>query len=130
MRRCYECQTAMHPNFNTYKPMQSITAKEKGELLALDFLGPLPRSSRGVKHILVCVDVFTKAVQLYAIMPVSYTHLDVYKRQQIEERTKLIFKGLKTENPVEVLLNCEREMELIGSALTDKERTDFVSKHF
>lgn len=49
---------------------------------------------------------------------------------QIEERTRRIFKGLKTENPVEFLLHCEREMELIGSALTDKERIDFFREHF
>ena len=34
----------------------------------MDFMGPLPRSSRRVKHILVCVDVFSKAVRLYPIM--------------------------------------------------------------
>ena len=49
---------------------------------------------------------------------------------QIEERTKLVFKGLKTDNPIEFLLNCEREMELIGNTITDKEKIDFVSKHF
>ena len=64
--------------------MQSIRAKEKGELLALDFLGPLPRSSRGVRHILVCVDVFTKAVQLYAIMrPTTKTVLKIILQRYI-----------------------------------------------
>ena len=50
---------------------------------------------------------------------------------QIDERTKLlVFKGVKGGNPIEFLLNCEREMELIGNVLTDKEKIDFVSKHF
>ena len=48
--------------------MQSIQKENKGELTAVDFLGPLPRSSRGVKHILVCIHVFSKAVRLYPIM--------------------------------------------------------------
>ena len=53
---------------HTYVEMQSIQKEAKGELVAVDFLRPLPRSSRGVKHILVCIDVFSKAVHLYPIM--------------------------------------------------------------
>ena len=50
---------------------------------------------------------------------------------QIDERTKLlVFKGLKGDNPIEFLLNCEQEMQLLGKVLTDKEKIDFVSKHF
>ena len=48
----------------------------------------------------------------------------------IRDRTKLVLKGLKTDNTIEFFLNCEREMELIGNTITDKERIDFVSKHF
>ena len=54
LKGCYECQTARHPNLHTYVDMQNIKTQEKGELVAMDFLGPFP---------------------------VSYTHLDVYKRQ-------------------------------------------------
>ena len=68
VKRCYECQTAKGPNLHTYVEMQSIHKENKRELIAVDFLGPLPRSSRGVKHILVCIDVFSKAVRLYPIM--------------------------------------------------------------
>ena len=100
--------------------MQSIHKENKRELIAVNFLGPLSRSSRGVKHILVCIDVFSKAVRLYPIIrpttkvapkillqqyiptygkmkkilsdqgvqSVSYTHLDVYKRQ-------LLYLGVK-----------------------------------
>ena len=36
---------------------------------AVDFLGPFPRAIHGgTKHILVCIDVFTKAVRLYACL--------------------------------------------------------------
>ena len=44
-RQGYDWLTAVfarHPNLHTYVAMQSIRAKEKGELLALDVLGPLP----------------------------------------------------------------------------------------
>ena len=48
----------------------SIKTQEKEELVAVDFLGPFPIAIHGgTKHILVCIEA------------VSYTHLDVYKRQ-------------------------------------------------
>ena len=34
---------------------------------------------------------------------------------QMDERIKLLFKGLKKVNPIKFLLNCEREVELIGN---------------
>ena len=67
-KKCYECQTAKGPNLHTYVEMQSIQKDQKGELIAVDFFfGPLLILSRGVKHILVCIDVFSKAVHLYPI---------------------------------------------------------------
>ena len=70
VRKCKitECQTAKGPNLHTYVEMQSIRKDQKGELIAVDFLGPLPRSIRGVKRILVCFDLFSEAVHLYPIM--------------------------------------------------------------
>ena len=89
--------------------MANVITEGKGQMIATDFLGPLTKATRNLKHIVVCVDVFTKKVSLYAIPrpttksvlniilnkyipqhgpirsvlsdPVSYTHLDVYKRQ-------------------------------------------------
>ena len=40
----------------------------------------------------------------------------------MEERTKLVFKCLKNDNPTEFLLNCEWEIELVGNDVTDKEK--------
>ena len=67
-KKCCECQTPKGPNLHTYVEMQNIQKDQKGELIAVNFLGPLPRSSRVVKNILVCIDVFSKAVHLYTIM--------------------------------------------------------------
>ena len=47
----------------------------------------------------------------------------------MEERIKLVLKGLKNDNPIEFLLNCEREIELIAN-VTDKENIDFIIKPF
>lgn len=42
VRKCHDCQTAKHPNLNTCVEMGSVRTKKKGDIVALDFLGPLP----------------------------------------------------------------------------------------
>ena len=92
LRTCHSCQTAKHPNQHTYVEMGNIVIHGKNELLCIDFLGPLPRVARGMRNLVVCTDAFTKNVNLYAVgrpttdaVPVSYTHLDVYKRQLLRQ---------------------------------------------
>ena len=40
----------------------------------------------------------------------------------VEDRVKLTFAGNKWENRMECLVNCEKEMEKIGSAINDNEK--------
>lgn len=49
---------------------------------------------------------------------------------KIKKRTKIVFKCLKKDNPIEFFLNCEELTEIMCSNLTEKEKIDFVSKHF
>ena len=44
---------------------QFIQAKEKNQIIAVDFNGPLPTSIGGVKFIFVIQDLFSKQVTLY-----------------------------------------------------------------
>ena len=44
-----------------------ILRSRKGELISMDYYGPLPVSSGGVRYLLVMVDNFTKYVELYAL---------------------------------------------------------------
>jgi hypothetical protein len=37
------------------------------ELLAVDLYGPLPQARAGLKHVFVCLDVFSKHVKLYPL---------------------------------------------------------------
>jgi hypothetical protein len=53
LKTCHACQTARHPNQHTYVEMGNIITKGKGEILCIDFLGPLPRASRGNRHLIV-----------------------------------------------------------------------------
>ena len=67
LRTCHTCQTAKYPNQHLYVEMGNIVMQCKNELLCIDFLGPLPRASRGMRNLVVCTDDFTKNVSLYAI---------------------------------------------------------------
>lgn len=41
--------------------------KDAGERCAVDWYGPLSNERGGIRYILVCLDVFTKFVKLYAL---------------------------------------------------------------
>ena len=45
----------------------NIITKGKGEILCVEFLCPLPKATRGLKHLIVFVDAFTKLVKLFAV---------------------------------------------------------------
>ena len=47
--------------------MGHVTAGMPMEKVALDIMGPLPRSNRGNRYLLVLSDYFTKWVEAYAI---------------------------------------------------------------
>lgn len=51
----------------------SIVPSEKGELVSLDLVGPLPMSRSGVTQLCVVVDVFTKFVKLYPLKRATTT---------------------------------------------------------
>jgi len=65
--RCDICQMVKHPNrrFETESRIHMPNAAE--ELCAVDLYGPLPTGRGGVLCILVCLDLFTKFVKLYAL---------------------------------------------------------------
>lgn len=47
-----------------------------------------------------------------------------------DDRNRIVFEGKRKDNPIEFIRNCEREMEKIGTPLTDPENIDFVTRHF
>ena len=65
IRLCDSCQrnkVYTHTNEIITVP---IIPSGPGDLLSIDYLGPLPTSKAGTRYILVTVDVFTKFVKLY-----------------------------------------------------------------
>lgn len=66
IRNCEVCQKSKCSSLPD-PPLHAIVPSTKGELVALDLYGPLPKSRGGVTYVLVLIDVFTKYVKFYAL---------------------------------------------------------------
>ena len=63
IRQCHTCVKRKTPALtasNGTAPLQSLQVSEPFTFWALDYMGPLPETNRGNKHILVLMDHFTK----------------------------------------------------------------------
>lgn len=57
---CSTCKRAQKTKTGTQGPLQSISASEPFEVMGMDFLGPLPSTSKGNRWMLVITDYHTK----------------------------------------------------------------------
>ena len=58
---CKVCQLRKHPRERPRAPLQyPPIASKPGQVISLDFVGPLPETPRGNKHILVITDMYSK----------------------------------------------------------------------
>lgn len=64
---CDLCQRVKCPNRKTIGAFGNVESSGPGDLVSVDFFGPLPRSQGGVEYIFVRLDVFSKYVKLYPI---------------------------------------------------------------
>ena len=81
VKACHLCGLSKPAQNTKLGLLSSDVASRPMEKLFIDYLGPFPHSKSGNSYLLVCVDVFSKFAWLLPLRPVSYTHLDVYKRQ-------------------------------------------------
>ena len=65
--RCETCQRVKYPNKSYTNQERSYLPASSVELCVLDLLGTLPVARGGLRYILVCYDVFSKHVKLYAL---------------------------------------------------------------
>jgi transposase InsO family protein len=64
---CYDvCQRTKHPNRSVDVEQKHHFPRKPGDVCAIDIYGNLP-ISRGVRYVLVCLDVFSRFVTLYAL---------------------------------------------------------------
>lgn len=64
---CDLCQRTKPLNIAMAGQFHRVESNRPRELVAIDFYGPLPRSTGGVQYILVAIDVFSKYVCLYPL---------------------------------------------------------------
>lgn len=64
---CDTCQRTKHPNRKYEGVTEAIVPTAPRQLYAIDLYGPLPASKFGNKYLVVILDVFSKAVQIYPI---------------------------------------------------------------
>ncbi|KRY47195.1 Retrovirus-related Pol polyprotein from transposon 17.6 [Trichinella britovi] len=65
--RCEACARRKTPPIVNRAPMESIVVGNPMEIVAVDILGPVPRSKNGNSYIMVVTDYFTRWVEAYAL---------------------------------------------------------------
>lgn len=73
LQTCDLCQKTKKPNHHLEGPLNPIIAREIGEIVAVDFYGPLPKGKGGVAYVLVAVDIFSKFVKLFPMKKATAT---------------------------------------------------------
>ena len=67
-RTCSKCQERKHPGTKARAPLQyPPIASEPSQLVAMDFVGPLPEADTGNKHMLVITDAFSKFAEVFPL---------------------------------------------------------------
>lgn len=64
---CDLCQRVKCPNMKMSGSLGRVESSGPGDLMSVDFYGPLPRSVGGAEYIFVMLDVLSKYVKLYPI---------------------------------------------------------------
>ena len=67
LRSCEICQKTKYINYMNKNKLEIIQAKKPNEYLSIDFIGPLAKAKYGNLYVLVCIDAFTRFVQLYPL---------------------------------------------------------------
>jgi hypothetical protein len=61
------CQKVKHPNWKYDVESRPHLPERKGQVVSVDFYGPVPQGRGGVRYLFVCLDVFTKFIKLYPL---------------------------------------------------------------
>ena len=67
VQACMDCQSRKKPVGKPYGNLQNIISNEPFEICFMDIFGPLVKSSKGNRYVIVFTDSFTKYVELKAI---------------------------------------------------------------
>ena len=67
IQACMDCQSRKKPVGKPYGNLQNIISTEPFEICFMDMFGPLVKSSKGNRYVIVFTDSFTKYVELKAV---------------------------------------------------------------
>lgn len=67
VKECDMCQRVKSNNVKMEGTYNMVKSNEPGDLVCVDFYGPLPRSVGGLEYVFVAMDMFSKYVKLYPI---------------------------------------------------------------
>lgn len=87
IRSCVLCQKSKVRNKNYTGAWVSIRPTTVGELLSVDFFGPLPKSFQGATYLFVVQDLFSKYIKLF---PLKKATADAAFRKLIEDVVPLL----------------------------------------
>lgn len=71
LRTCDLCQKTKRRNYHIEGTMQPVIANEIGQLVSVDYYGPLPTAQGGFKYICVMLDVFSKYIRLFPMRRIN-----------------------------------------------------------
>ncbi|KAL2083767.1 hypothetical protein ACEWY4_021540 [Coilia grayii] len=83
------CVTCQQYKVDTSKPsglLQSTAVGAPGEMLGVDFMGPLPRSKKANSYLLVVVDYYSKWVEMFPLRDSTTSRLIKILREEIFTR--------------------------------------------
>lgn len=64
---CAVCQKNKVYTQGSFAEARSILPARPGDLISIDYYGPLPKAKYGMRHILAVIDVFSKLTRLYPV---------------------------------------------------------------
>jgi transposase InsO family protein len=94
VKSCDLCQKTKYPNRGLCGEMNAIIAGHPGDLVTVDYYGPLPPSRSRVSYILVVIDSFSKFVKLY---PLRRAQARISVRRVVEDFHRVV--------PIKVILS-------------------------
>ncbi len=86
VKNCIKCQTIKSDNRKPAGKMQPIMTSRPREMLGVDIMEPLPKSSKQHEYLLVFVDYFTRWVELFPLRHATASAIAEILRKEILTR--------------------------------------------
>lgn len=86
VKECVKCQTIKYDNQKPAGKLQSTITSRPNQMLGVDIMGPLPRSTQQNEYLLVFVDYYSKWVEFFPMRQANAQSVAVIFRREILTR--------------------------------------------